>query len=397
MKNIFTILFLLTSFLYANEVSVFDSINNIQEPPSVLKSKKLYLKYTKIPKTIYTNQRFNVTLEAIILFPQENYNTIKTSYSYEKNIELLDSNITWIKQSNNKYTTTLTFKAKSKDFRLPVITVSVKKYRTIMSNIFIGDNEVGGNNIVTQKSIIYNTLGYINIQPPKINYSNIAVNQKSFSKIIATNLIVKDIQTKQYNNSMLMVVINIQAKNSNLEEFFLGSFKEQKIEDFEQNGNIQEIFYSVIVPKHTDNINFKYYNPQTTKFIEVQLPISLEEDLISTQSDLNPQDNSLLIYKIVLLGILLIIALLIYIKTFNKLLLVFILFLLAVFINIILPNSTIIIKPNSHVYILPTNLATIYKDTNTTIKVEVLKKRNGFIKVLFDDKRVGWIKEKDAQ
>jgi hypothetical protein len=391
MFKLLTSTILLSIYLLGDSVNIF-STNNQLESTNTIKSKNLYLKYTKYPKVIFTNQRFSVELEAVILIPKNKFNTLRISYEYEKNIQILDSNISWEKISNNRYSTKINFKVTKKKFNIPTIKLTVQNSKTIKSSIFVGDNEIGGNNIITQDVVIYNTIDYIKVDAPKIKYSTIAINQMNFSKIIADNLIIKDVKINQYNNKMLMVLLNIEATNSNLEEFYLDKFQEQDIKDFKNHLQQQKMFYYLIVPNHINNILFNYYNPKLSKFINIKIPINLEEDLISTQSNLDPQDNSLLVYKITILGILIIVLLLLYLKTSNKLLILISLILLGIFIKIILPNKTIYLQPNRKIYILPTNLSTIYKDINITTKVEILKEKNGFLKILFQNKNVGWIK-----
>ena len=220
--------------LEAEFLSVFPSPNKSIESEEIqnkIKSKELYLKYTKYPKTIYTNQRFSVELEARVLTPKDNYDAIFTIYENEKNIELLDSNVTWTIKDENLYTTKITFKVKDKDFRLPDITVSIEKSTTIEQNISIKNNNTYSQDwdssdedtyeeeeytIETKDIIVYNSVDSITITPPVIDYNNIAVNQKKFSNIIANDLKIKQIQTKQYNNSMLMVIFNIEANKFKL-------------------------------------------------------------------------------------------------------------------------------------------------------------------------------------
>ena len=401
--------------LEAEFISVFptpDKSIESEEIRSQIKSKELYLKYTKYPKTIYTNQRFSVELEARVLTPKDKYDAIFTIYENEKNIELLDSNVTWTIKDENLYTTKITFKVKDKDFRLPDITVSIEKSTTIEQNISIKNNNTYSQDwdssdedtyedeeytIETKDLIVYNSVDSITIIPPIITYNNIAVNQKKFSNIIANDLKIKQIQTKQYNNSMLMVVFNIEATNSNLEEFYLSQFTEQGIKNFEENNMVQSMFYYVLIPSHINNIRFNYYNPINTTFINVELPIMLEDDLVSTQTNLNPNDGNLVIYKIVATGVLLILLLLLYLKTFNRFLIVFIFGFIYIFISLLLPNEKITLKANTKIYILPTNLSTVYKITNQEITVEVLHEKNNFKKVLLKNKNIGWIKERDVR
>jgi uncharacterized protein YgiM (DUF1202 family) len=61
-----------------------------------------------------------------------------------------------------------------------------------------------------------------------------------------------------------------------------------------------------------------------------------------------------------------------------------------------IPNSTGIVKPDSFVYILPTKNSTVFFKADKEEKVEVLEKRNGFIKVLgLSNGFIGWIKEEN--
>ena len=189
----------------------------------------------------------------------------------------------------------------------------------------------------------------------------------------------------------------MKPTNSNLEEFYLSQFDEQGIKNFEENNMLQSMFYYVLIPSHINNIQFNYYNPINTTFINVELPIILEDDLVSTQTNLNPNDGNLIIYKIVATGVLLILLLLLYLKTFNRFLIVFILGFIYIFILLLLPNEEITLKANTKIYILPTNLSTVYKITSQETTVEVLHEKNNFKKVLLKNKNIGWIKERDVK
>ena len=72
--------------------------------------------------------------------------------------------------------------------------------------------------------------------------------------------------------------------------------------------------------------------------------------------------------------------------------LTFISFIIALSYN--LPNSKGIVKKDSYVYILPTKNSTIFFKVENDQRIEILERKNGFIKVLGSDNDfIGWIKE----
>ncbi len=295
---------------------------------------------------------------------------IVTTYYNEKNIDILDENIYWLPKGNeNQYTARITYKVKDRSFVLPTLKLAVTQY----------DKDID----------------FVTIAPPKIKYNKIAINQAKFSNIIADDLKVKEIKVKQLNNKMLILIIHIETINGNLEEFHINNFKTQKIENFEDHYPLQIIHYSIEVPNYLNSIEFDYYNTKSSSFVTVQLPIMLEEELVSTQTDLNPYDNNMIFYKQATSLVIVLIFLLLYVKTNHKAFVVFVFIFAIIFINLILPNKKIILNKEIKVYILPTKLSTIYKITNKNDEVEILMKRDNFIKVLFKNKQIGWIKEND--
>jgi hypothetical protein len=330
--------------------------------------KSLYLKYIDPPTSVYTQQRFTLRMEARILIDGD-YNIV-TTFQGEKNIQILNKNISWTPDENNsKYTSYITYKIKNSDFTLPTIKLAV----------FKNEQEIQS----------------VEILPPQISYNQIAINDEKFSNIIADDLIVKDIKIKQYDNKRLILVANIQTKNGNLEELKIGKFKEQNIVSFKDNYPTQEIYYSIVIPKYMQTVDFQYYNLQTSSFVTVRLPVILEDDLVSTQTDLNPQDNNMLFYKQTGSLILILILILLYVQTRYKVFLAIGLFFVIIFITLILPNKKINLKSNTKVYLLPTKLSTVYKITNENLAVEIMMKKGNFVKVLFKNKHIGWVKKSD--
>lgn len=338
-----------------------------------IESKELYLEYSSFPQRVFTGQKFEVTLKALILKEPNSYDNIVTTFTQEKNIEKITQDIVWIKNKSSEYTTTITYKVHKNAFTLPKITLALSKDEDIID--------------------------FISIDSPEIKYEQIAVNQKLFSNVIAKKLEVLTVKTKQYTNNILHTTINIKGTNSNLEDFKLNEYKdeEQATNSFTDFHPIQNLYYYVMIPSHKKMIKFNYYNTDTKDFVMITIPVILDEELVSTQTELNPYNSSILIYKQVLSGILLFISILLFIFTRNNIYLIFITIFIIIMAYLFIPNKKILINKGISVYILPTNNSTVFKIIEKKNIVEIVNEKDGFIKILFDNESIGWIKKNDIE
>jgi hypothetical protein len=336
-----------------------------------IKSKELYISYDSYPKRVFTSQKFDIKLKVIILKPKEEYDKILTTFFDEKNIQILTKDPIWIEEKPNNYVTTLTFKANDTQFIMPKITIALIKGTAIL-------------NFILAKSI-------------KIKFEKIAINQKHFSGIIAKDLQILTIKTKQYTNNMLHSAIHISSTNSNLEDINLTQYADQGIKDLTDNYPDQSIYFYVMTPSHTKRIRFTYYNTVLKDFVYIKIPINLDTELVSTQSDLNPYNSSILIYKQILFGILLFFAIFLYTITKQNRYLIIITIFIIIIAYLFIPNKKTILKNSTKVYILPTKNSTIFKVLDKKELVEIINKKDIFVKVLFLNQNIGWVKENDIK
>ena len=357
---------LFISFLFTGLVAT-ENDNNI----FTIKSKDLYLSYKEYPKRVFTYQKFTVKLESIILLDPSKYDTIVTTFTKEQGIEVLTKDVVWIKQKQNKYTASVTYKIQNDHFLLPKITFACIK-----------DEEV---------------IAHISIKSPDIIFNKIAINERLFSNIIASDLIIESVKTKQYTNDILHTTIHIKAKDSNLENTHFNNIKEQNIVSLTNKKQLQSLFYSIMIPTYTKQIDFTYYNTTLSKFIKIQMPMILDTDLVSTQTELNPYNSSLLVYKQILTGSFLLFLIILYLFTKKN----FYLFLISVNIIILayffIPNKRLIVDSNTKVYILPSSNSTVYEILRNKTLVEIINENKQFLKVLFKNDNIGWIKKNDIR
>jgi len=170
---------------------------------------------------------------------------------------------------------------------------------------------------------------------------------------------------------------------------------QQAVNSFTDVYPVQNLYYYVMIPSHTKVIKFNYYNSKSKDFIMINIPIILDEELVSTQTELNPYNSSILIYKQVFSSLLLLVAILLFIFTRHNIYLIFVTLFIVLLAYLFIPNEKILINKGINVYILPTNNSTIFRQLERKSIVEVVNKKDDFIKVLFDNESIGWIKKND--
>ncbi|AXK48175.1 hypothetical protein CRU87_01280 [Aliarcobacter trophiarum LMG 25534] len=329
-------------------------------------AKNLYLSYTKIPTNIYKNQKFEIKIEAMITTSK--FTNINTKFLNYSNIEVLNPNSSWKKISEDKYENRYYFKVKSTNFTLPLFEV----------NLF-------NSNELIDQSIL---------ESLQIKHSNIGKIDDRYSNIVAENIILKAFKTKQYNNDNALTIIDLDAINSNLSDFKLKNVEEQGLSSIKEWENIENMVYYFVTPIFQKNLIFTYFNTSTNSFKEIKVPLILQNELVSTQTDLNPNDSTFEKYKKIAAIIVFVIFLLIYIWKRWRIVLILTIISLVVAVLYNLPNKKGVIKTNSYIYILPTKNSTIFFKTEKDERVEALEKRENFVKILgVDSDFIGWVKE----
>ena len=157
------------------------------------------------------------------------------------------------------------------------------------------------------------------------------------------------------------------------------------------NEDTQTLYYYIITPRGEKNIEFNYFNTNKNKFVNINVPINLQEELVSTQTDLNPYENDMYIYKVIAISIVVLFFLMVYYFKREFFFLFFAVIFMTLLIYMIWPNSKIILNKNTKVYILPTSNSTIFSIIKKKEEVEILIKKDHFIKVLFKNKNIGWV------
>ena len=331
-------------------------------------SKNLYLSYLETPTKVYKNQRFQIKVKALVT--SKNFEYIVSSFSNSKNVTILNPKSKWTNVNKSIYENIFYFKVKSPKFRMPSINVRLMNATQVMESSILSS--------------------------ARIKYSDITNNDKKFSNIIASSLTLKAYKTKQYNNKESLTIIDIDATDSNLENFYLNGIKEQGQSKLKNSFHKQNIIYYFVMPVHKKKVLFKYYNSKTKSFINITIPLILQNELVSTQTDINPNDSSFEKYKKVAIVILLITTIFLYVWKRKKTYLFLAIVMLIITVIYLMPYKRGYVQKDSYIYILPTKNSTIFFKLDRKEKVDVLNKKKGFIKVMgINNKFIGWIKEEN--
>ena len=323
---------------------------------NIKKSKNLYANYEKYPKVIFKKQRFEVVVKSIVT--TDEFERIETRFINSKDVTVLNPGRQWEYGNKNQFFNKYYFKTQSNKFVMPTFQILIYREGRIFE-------------IVTLPSI-------------KIKYTDIATQDESFSNVIADKLEIKSHKTKQYTNKQLLTILEIDAVEGNLEDFKLKNVLEQGITSIDGEKKLV----------------LDYYNAVTNKFVKIQSNVTLKNELVSTQTDLNPNKSNILLYKKIASAFLAFLFFLLYFikKRFLYIFLALIFLIICILYN--MPNEKIVIKQGSNIYILPTSNSTVFYTTKKLQRVEVLNEKDSYIKILINKENeaketIGWIKERN--
>ncbi len=336
--------------------------------PMNVGAKNLYVSFVESPEKIYKNQRFEIIIKALVTAGE--FDRIETRFINGKNMLPINPENVWSEVEENSFENHYFFKAHEGDFIMPTLQILVYQGDVIQEAAYL--------------------------EPKKMTYSEIAKDDTKFSNVIAKELTVNAHKSKQYNNNELIMILDVKANESNLEDFYLNFVEEQGFSNIIDNYPEQKMLYYLVMPIHKKKVEFNYYNSSEKRLKTITIPIQLANELVSTQTDLNPNNSNILLYKKIALGVLVVLFLGLFIWKRNYLYLSILLIALIILILYLMPNKQAFIKADSTIYILPTKNSTIFYKTTQTRVAEVVMKKAGFVKIMMNvnnQKIIGWIKE----
>ncbi|MCK9491672.1 MAG: hypothetical protein M0Q24_06250 [Sulfurimonas sp.] len=361
-RLIFLGLFLLTT-LGANELSTTED-DNISIDATL--PKILYLNFKTTPKRVIKGEIFPVTLKTL--------STVKefSNITYELlNYEGLKplNEIPYREKDSRYFYDTFYFLTTSSDAKIPDFKATLEGF----DDTLYRDTTLSGFklNVVTLN--------------PKNNFAN----------IVADSFELLEFKTTAYDDEHNIVVFVATAKNCDIASFELKNAYKQGIESITESHFNSKLVYYGVIKKEVENLSFSYFNLLQNNFVRLNIPIIVDDDSVTTQTDLKPKDQSHDRVKMLLATIIALVAFLLILWRKKYIYLVFILIPLAYVIYIAIPSKEVCIKVGAKIYLLPVHNGTIFEKTNTLYYLQKEGSVKDFVKVKLKNEKIGWVKNED--
>ena len=331
-----------------------------------IKVKELLLKATNVPKNVVIGEIFSVE---IVADTQNDFEFEFETQLDETNIKWLNKkNFQWVKSEDNKYVGTFYLEATSIDAKTLKVSLTLKR---------------NGENYQSSS---------INIFLPKLKELR---SDENYNHIVADNLEVKKFKTTKFDDINNIMVVEIYGNNVDLSAFNIENktILKQGVDTINGDFNSQSAYYFAVFKPNKKSLDFNYYNLKKAKFESFSLPVSVEDDDVSTQIGLNPKQSEFSTYKDVIIYSCAVIFILLAI--WRRRLSYF--FVAAIFIALGIytynPFGKAVLKPDISVSILPTKNSTIFYTSRKNENVEILDTKGDYSKILFADGKIGWVKK----
>ncbi|QSZ42436.1 hypothetical protein GJV85_10055 [Sulfurimonas aquatica] len=343
-KLLFTTLLFITS-LYANKV--------------------IYLSYSEAPQRVIKGEIFPITLKA--LSTVKDFEDIIYDFSNHSGLKLLTSEPQ--REYKGKYFyDTFFFMSTQKWAKLPDVTASLVASLEYDSSTVIGKE-----------------LNVITLNP-----------KKNFSNIIANKLELVEYKTTSYDNKHNIIIFVASGFNTDISTMNFENVYKQGVESISQSYDESRITYFVIVDKKMENFEFSYFNLVDNRFELIQIPIIVNDDSVTTQSDLKPKDQSRERLKINIAAGVAVVAFIFILYRRKYIYLIMILIPLVYIGYLSIPQKDICIKKGVQIHLLPVLNGTIFETTSSRYTLTKEGSVKGFIKVKLQNEKIGWVRNEDT-
>ncbi|MCH5323451.1 MAG: SH3 domain-containing protein [Helicobacter sp.] len=343
---------------------------NLDTSSNLPSSKVIYIEKTELPdKILYVNQVIPYTIRLLVL---SQYTTIQTEFVPNNSIEVLNPQETWTLSGEGMQEgvleATFYLKIKQVNYTIPEVKITANTSEGVKS-----------------------------IQIDKKSDKAILLDRKGqFSQVIAQEFRILDSKITSFDSEHNLAVFQFESVLGNLFDFSLANYSQQGIESKSGDYKKAIAFYYVIIPKNLPVFSFEYFNTQQSRYVEIEVENVSQDNRVSTQSDIKPKNN-FQIYNILLILLLAIVFIGLF---FYKRKLIFIVlggFFLLVLFYLLSVKTSATLKENTQVRIQPTFNSTVILVTQEPVKVEILTHTRGYYKIMFEDEKIGWVKENDVQ
>lgn len=365
MVRLFFVLLLWSALLFGTDTGKYAQKNEQNTP--TLQQKVLYLSYVEVPKRVIKGEVFSITVKTFTVI--EDFEDIEYTLSKSSGIEILNDGIPYRKTIEHAFLDTFYFKAVSGDIRLPDITATLKdSFGTIYPPVTL-----------KAQSVDTVTLN------PRANYCN----------IVAKDFTLNRYKTTPYDATHNIVVFSASAKQTLLRDFYLPNIALQGFESLKDTIESSKMIYYAVIDAKKENLLFSYFNTLKNDYIDLDIPIIVDDDRVSTQSDLTPKDNSKKRLKLFIAAGIVFFGVVMLLLRQRYGYIIFIVIPAIYIVMLLLPEKRVCVRPQTKIRILPLENGTIFEVTDKKMFLQKKGETKGFVKVELSNKKIGWVKDED--
>ena len=217
----------------------------------------------------------------------------------------------------------------------------------------------------------------------------------TFAKVLADKFEIVNYKTTPYNSESNVVIFTVKASRCNIGDFTIPNAIKQGFESKLPNVGESQMTYYAIIPNSEQNLNFSIFNLKKQRFESLVIPIIVDDDTVSTQSDLSPTDSAHTELKIGAAGVVGIILFGLFYWRRQKGYLYASAVPMFYIVYALLPNQNICVKKDASIYLLPINNGTIFETTAQEEHLEAEKEVGDFTKIHLTNDKVGWVNKRD--
>ena len=343
----FILSFFLLFALSFGEEEITDIPEVVEFSPKIV-----YLSYDNVPQRVINGEVFPVTIKSLSTKPDYRY--ISFSFEDGNGVNLIDENPTHVKNGKYFYDT-FYFQAVKNDARLPNFIASAS----------------------TSNGVVYPTSTILKGQDLNV----ITLNPKNeFSNIIADSFNITNYKVTSYDKNFNIILFTATAARSDLGRIHIKNVAKQGIESLDNSYMNPKITYYAIIRKDIENFTFTYFDLQEQKFVKVSLPVIVDDDSVTTQSDLKPKDQQFSRIKVTAAAVLLLLLLALILWKRRYIYLILLIIPVAYIAYVMKPSDIICIKAGSNIYLLPLKNGTVFEQTQRDENLEVEGTTRGYKK-----------------
>lgn len=360
---LFLTLFLFTSLIARENTDAASNLFNVKS--SSEPQKVLYLSYEEVPKRVVKGEIFSITLK--VLSTLKDTNNIEYTFTDYKGLKPLNT-IPYREEQGKYLFERFYFLTTGNIARLPNIQASI----------------VGSNQQYKATTLEGSELNVITLNP-----------NKNFSHIIANSFEITDYKTTTFDDKHNIIIFIAEATNCDISAIKFNNVFKQGIESITESFQDSKVTYFLIVDKGIENFSFSYFNLLENEFSTINIPIVVEEDSVTTQSDLKPTSQSHEMLKMKIAAAIAVIGLIIIVWRQKYIYLILILIPVVYVVYLSMPSQDVCINKGAKIHLLPVNNGTIFETTQTQIHLQKEGSVTDFVKVKLPNEKIGWVKNED--